>query len=93
MGNIMDEVKLMTIDSRSSTLNQVIAGVNYRSSSPPGSIWTLLTGITRDKESCSLGLSGQGPPQRSSLPSASPLLPEAAPTMVLSKGVTEAHRH
>lgn len=54
-------VELITTESRSSTLNQTIGGLNYRSNSPPGSIWALLIGITSDKESSSLGLSGQGP--------------------------------
>lgn len=83
--------KLIAIGSRSSTLNKIIAGINYRTSSPPGSIWVLLTGIT--EESSSLGLWGQGPPQGSSLPSASPRLLGEAPTTVLRKGATKAHGH
>lgn len=49
MGTVRDGVRFTTIDSRSSTLNPIIAGVNYKSSSPPGDIWALLTGIAKDK--------------------------------------------
>lgn len=38
MGTVRDGVRFTTIDSRSSILNPIIAGVNYKSSSPPGDI-------------------------------------------------------